>query len=149
MRQVDEHVAGHRHIGLADDRLAGLQGGAAARAVDAGAQEIPEILRGGQDDAVLADDAHGVEAVGLLLHARDFRRKNVWRIDLRRQVAGAVRQLLLRRLQEVARAFGQFGRVDAVRFQRIDDELVALHAIAGVEGVGRGGKGAEYGEGKD
>ncbi|MNL24852.1 hypothetical protein D3C87_1463030 [compost metagenome] len=123
-----------------------MQRRAAARGINPGAQEIAESLRGGQDGPVGAYDPHRIEAFRLLLHARDFGGKPLRRVDQFRHVAGAVAQLLLRRFQETARAFRQLGGIDPVRLQRVRDQLLALHAIAGVQRVRRGGDGAENGK---
>ncbi|MCR2683499.1 hypothetical protein NSP16_24315, partial [Salmonella enterica] len=58
--------------------------------------------------------------------------------------ARAVAQLALGRLEEAAGALRQLGGVDAVRFQGGGDELFALQPVAGVQGIGGSGDGAEY-----
>ncbi|MCY1530690.1 hypothetical protein D9M68_658890 [compost metagenome] len=146
MGNIDQQVAGQRDVGLADQRLAGLQRRAAAVVVDPGAHETPQALRGGKHRAVGADDRNRVETVGLLLQARGLGGQDVGNLEAGGQVPGAVFQLPLGRLQERAGALRELGRVDAIGFERVRDELFALDAIAGVERVGGGNDGAEYGE---
>jgi hypothetical protein len=65
------------------------------------------------------------------------------------QAASAVGQLLARRLQEILGRAGQFARVGVVRFQGGIDQQLALHAVAGIEGIGQGHQGAGEGHEHD
>ncbi len=62
---------------------------------------------------------------------------------------GAVGHLLLSGEHEVLGRFGELAGVHAVGFQRVADQLFALHAVAGMQGVGQGDDRAEQGQGKD
>ena len=142
LRDKDDEVAGNRHIRLANDRAFGLQGFHNAAGGQRFACDLQCLGRCGQHIAGVVDDGDGVETLGLQAQPRGFFAQEDVVLHVPGHQLGAVVQLLQGRLQKVIRAARQLGGIGVVAVQRGVYQLLALHQIAGVEGVGKRNQGA-------
>jgi len=149
VRDGDQQAAGGRLVRIADVRLAALERLAVALAVEHHPLQGQAQRRGGQHRAGRVHDQYRVEAVGLQLQARRFGFQLGAGMRALAQAGGGIGQLLLGRQHEVLGALGQLAGVHPVGFERGADQLFALHAVAGVQGVGQGDQRAEQGKRQD
>jgi hypothetical protein len=149
VRNGDQQAAGSGLIRIADVRLTPLQGFAVALALEHHALQRQAQRRGSQDGAGRVYDQHRVEAVGLQLQAGRFGLQLAAGVRTLPQPRGGVGELLLRGQYEVLGTLGQLAGIHPVGFQRVADQLLALHAVAGMQGIGQCNDGTEQGQGKD
>ncbi len=136
MGQEDEQPARRRPERPADLGNAGIEQPAAP--VAAHGFQLQAGRRSPDDRAVAAHDDDRVEAAHLLAQPLGLFRQPRGILHVRGQEARAIGQLLPRDADGQIGRLGQLGRIDAVGFQRIPDQQIALRAITGIHGVRHG-----------